>query len=137
MRKILFRGKQLQTGEWLYADFFVALNTHAPIAWKNSEGDFVFGNIIDRDTIGQYTGVEDKNGVKIFEGDIIQWMDICGTNSNYVTEELVGGVEFSEARGCFEVRTGFTACQANIIGWRCEVIGNIYDNPKLWEAQEW
>lgn len=127
MRKILFRGKakgdfKLQDGKWVIGSL---------IAEPENEG-YVIGSIlwvlaIDNGTIGQYTGLEDKNGKKIFEGDIVRvWKD------GELQDE--GVVVFGY--GSFEVRQnqkedGICLCFCYSEQMEFEIIGNIYDNPEL------
>lgn len=79
MREILFRGKRTDNGEWVKGFYVCVLDTHYIMTGKfdsltngiiNSEAYKV-----DPDTIGQFTGLTDENGVKIFEGDIVRYGD--------------------------------------------------------------
>ncbi len=96
---------------------------------------------VDPKTVCQYTGLTDKNGRKIFEGDIITYQhdnDDCPF-PNKDTKRRVGRVYFQEFRSCFAVaegRNGSDMINQDLFkyvqnGNRVEVIGNIFDNPEL------
>lgn len=119
MREIIFRGKDVNTKEWREGYFYTAANGAISIIGDGADGYQVY-----RQTVGQYTGRADKNGVKIFEGDIVRFQKyLCD-------KDFVGAIEFIDDL--------FYGCR---IGNRCygfididikkiEVVGNIYDNPE-------
>ena len=123
MREILFRGKRLDNGEWVYGSFcmdareqfnglcgvdgFIRLYDKAKGKMQTYE--------VDRETVGQYTGMKDKNGKRIFEGDILSLM----TGIPHV-------VRFEDGAFALE-NTAIPIRFAN----KFEIIGNIYDNPEL------
>ncbi len=131
MREILFRGKSLKNGTFAEGHYF-----------KNDNGTFIFtspyhANYLDIDimvkvnpkTVGQFTGVSDKNGAKIFEGDIVKQFFDFGFE---ITAESVfreGAFGLSARRGGTTEFTPF----ANICNCAFEVSGNIFDNPELLE----
>ena len=119
MREILFRGKRKTHNEWTCGDL-----VHCDdkiICISNLHGYFVH---IKPETVGQFTGLTDKNGKKIFEGDIV---DILTEN------EEIGFVAYDD--GGFLVKAnGFCVdFHANINGTDLEIIGNIHDNPEMLE----
>ena len=122
MREILFRGKDPVSGEWYYG-YYVKRN-------DGDRGSLILEDyylesyeIVKQETVGQYTGVKDKRGVKIFEDDIVKVYDV------YCNETVVGVVEFCD--GSFRIcDTDFTSYY-RWMDYEVEVIGNIYDNPEL------
>ncbi len=121
MREILFRGKRIDNGEWVKGFYVCVLDTHYIMTGKF---DSLTNGIInseaykdDPGTVGQFTGLEDKLGTKIFEGDVIDDLGI-----EYI---VVFDSDYAQFRGKFD---GWNA-EISHIASRCEVIGNIYDNP--------
>lgn len=121
MREIKFRGKTTK-GKWLYGDFIHQDKfNYAMIKQDNYKA------CVDEDTVGQYTGLKDKNGVEIYEGDIVNCYD-----RNFI-------VEFRKERGGFfpfACGDGCGCCEDEVISsygleTSAKVIGNIYDNPEL------
>ena len=117
MREILFRGKRIDNGEWVEGDF-VHL-PHGVVILANGYAN------IDPETVGQYTGLTDKNGVKIFEGDIITIPDSKKMG-------LPALIRYDYVRATYEVsRSGYNPLSLIDAREFYEVIGNIHDNPEL------
>lgn len=123
MREILFRGKRLDNGEWIQG-------YPCRYGWIGKEKDYIIPDYasalytaeIDPETIGQYTGLTDMNGRKIFEGDTV-W-------NNY--DEDYGKVEWDNDMAKFIITfPTFTVDFANVYGEELEIDGNVYDNPEL------
>ena len=123
MREILFRGKRVDNGTWAYGDLMYC-DDEMEIDSESHGGN---GGYIIPETVGQYTGLTDKNGTRVFEGDIL---------SGYL-DEL-----FPEEESRYEViwhdygwhirSNGLLDTPDN--DWlkeNFEVIGNIHDNPEL------
>lgn len=147
MREILFRGKRIDNGEWLEGWY------QPPVSGIHSDGrkedlgasiafvdycGFLEDAFIIPETVGQFTGLTDTYGEKVFEGDILCFTD---KNANY---EWIGRVEFGNPNA--EYNWGFQLVYINgvkpntdILLWFdmeetgafAEVIGNIHDNPEL------
>lgn len=123
MREILFRGKRIDNGEWVQG-------YPCRYGWIGKEKDYIIPDYasalytaeIDLETIGQYTGIVDKYGMKIFEGDIV-WNDY---------DNGKGKVEWDNDMAKFIITfSTFTIDFDNIYGDELDVIGNVYDNPEL------
>ena len=137
MREILFRGKRTDNGEWVYgyytnARYYLDKKEMHIIFEQDVEvyphSEFAGGEEVLPETVCQFTGLHDKNGRKIFEGDIVKY----STNK-------VGIINYGTA--CFSVQDTKSrnnpaldiifADYSNV-----EVIGNIYDNPELLEGRD-
>lgn len=128
MREILFRGiaktdgQRWKRGQWVFGDL-VRLQD------GNDGKPHIYGyGEVFPETVGQYTGICDKNGRKIFEGDIIVIRD-GGIVRNYVVEYEEGTTAYY-ANDCDEKVIGFKRL-VDENSDEYEVIGNIYDNPNL------
>ena len=136
MRDILFRAKRRDTGEWVYGD--VIQNAHTV---KIREHEAEINRIaksyeIDSDTLGQYTGLTDKNGKKIFEGDIVSGTAYSNTSIGvigWIPDIASFGIEYkSQHRAAWE-----NASILKLLAHRknsefvAEVIGNVFDDPEL------
>lgn len=138
MREILFRGKPLENlhGKFIYGSLGV-INTDLCAIYHCFEFKDDEMQLVDISTVGQYTGLTDKNGKKIFEGDIIKQIN------SYDKLEMTGFVRFSKSSQ-FVISHTYTEKEncykrgkkkAFAIKTNCEIIGNIYDNPELLEKQ--
>lgn len=118
MRDILFRGKRTDNGAWTSGYLFCFWES-AYLCWGMKNNVPVMEEVIP-ETVGQYTGLKDKNGTKIFDGDILRDDD---NEENGVVEFIDG--EFCVVFGNVETHGIYD------IACCCYVIGNIYDNPEL------
>ena len=136
MREILFRGKTYND-KWVQG-LLVQMDDHlTQIRKLGSDGIGYYDYSIVPSTVGQYTGLTDKNGKKIFEGDVLNLHDQIPMFDGYDTDEIVynGKVMYIKNQGMFVCEgnnDGNALCALNLD--KCEVIGNIYDNPELSEA---
>lgn len=132
MREILFRGKRTDNGEWIQGFYvFLGRENHCIFTGRL---DITRGSIgyeyfkVDPETVGQFTGLIDKNGIKIFEGDIIKTLE---TDSN--GEQRCFPV--IQSHGAFWLYDEWLDDKLDFLGSyeesALEVIGNIHDNPKL------
>ena len=130
-REILFRGKSIDTGEWLYGHLFnygltaptnvPCISVCVPTSWEEAYSLYA----VHTETIGQYTGLKDKDGNKIFEGDIV-----------LIGEKLKAKVIYYD--GAFRMQSEFspTPIDTTEMGYMMRefsvrVIGNIHDNSEL------
>lgn len=125
MREILFRGKRTNGGEWVEGVYFPPANIlisyqHELIDGVNTFMDFC----VIPETVGQYTGLTDENGKKIFEGDI---MPVWENGEKYLYKVVYCGDCFMLAMLDSEQGSYPLSIKHNI----SEVIGNITDNPEL------
>ena len=132
-REILFKGKRVEGGKWIYGylSFFYIDNPGKGRIFSPKE---VRSFDVISETVGQYTGLTDKNGVKIFEGDVIRHHYKNPAANGYTSDR---GVVKWDCKECFFYRTSLYGKDKTIsAGCIYEVIGNIYDNPELMEDKE-
>ena len=129
-REILFRGKIIELckyqGQWLEG-FFGSDNGKTFIAIQNENG--LNGYFCDSKTVGQYTGLTDKNGTRIFEGDIVKTSH--GGSTYYAKIEWDDG-SFWVTNHDIQMPSYISEVSKTYL----EVIGNIHDNPELLEVTE-
>lgn len=144
MREILFRAKrknwrELPEYEWWVEGYSVK---YQPCASKD---EWIYGIVptyasalyiieIDPETLCQYTGKSDEDGKKIFEGDIVGFIDLYSTESGYSEHNCIGEVGWSDEECCFYVTNRLSSESWEVLG-ECEVIGNIFDNPELLKGE--
>ncbi len=132
MREILFRGKRTDNGEWIEG-YYCNLGGNHPRVLKESIFIGKIGRVLEfknidviPETVGQYTGLTDKNGKKIFEGDIV----ITKTTSC----KFVGCILYSTEYVRFVCVTKSKMSYPMDSKFEYEIIGNIHDNPELFET---
>ena len=148
MKEIKFRGKRRDNGEWVYGvpyyynSIFYMLPLSNTFVYGELDGLFfgVIHNVIP-ETVGQYTGLKDKNGKEIYEGDIVEdimseasnsWGVITLEPTKWEGEPLIFGNEDAILYKGF-IDKGFIEL---INRGRIKIIGNIFDNPELLEEMK-
>ena len=140
MREILFRGKRIDNGNWVegfyvedpFCDRYEICDVNS-VTYHRED--------VYPSTVGQYTGLQDKNGKRIFEGDIVRYR--YETGKGHWNSDQLSVIEW-ENTGCFMRGIMGTNKYACATGWLVsiphgngkffEVIGNIHDNPELLEV---
>ena len=141
MREILFHGKRADSGEWVEGDLLQTRYHSGHIEYQIMPQTPVSSAYpVLSETVGQYTGLTDKNGVRIFEGDIVRLID--EHNEIEWTAVVVFGNPNSEYNWGWQLKAiGEFDGNKDILLWvdmeesgaYCEIIGNIHDNPELLE----
>lgn len=141
-REILFRGKMIDNGEWIEGffvqqkeKFYICSNLYQIMDGYSSKNGqhYGFGDFyeVDPETVCQYTGLTDKNGKKIYEGDILKRILLPTKRI-----ENVFRVKFVPVKSCFSA-IDLNGSDVTFISdyinsnYEIEVIGNIFDNPEL------
>ena len=133
-RTIKFRGKRLDNDEWVYGyyveDGFINICSH-------NEDDFLQYNIVDPDTVGQFTGLLDRNGKEVYEGDVVFWIATDtrgrgrGEQGAIFWDKHTMSWAIERDKPCVDGRPCIISRPFD--KKHLEVVGNIHDNPELME----
>lgn len=129
MREIIFRGKRIDTGEWIYGDLLHNVDVVKIREQEPNIQHCARSFVVIPETVGQYTGLTDKNGNRVFEGDIVYYDGSC---HKVVFESRNGTGYFGIAVGENETWGFGNSTPAYMMA----VVGNIYDNPELLDVTE-
>lgn len=135
MREILFKAKRIDNGEWIEGNHVYLENAHyiVPlyIEWNETEQrESPMFIRVDRKTLCQYTEFEDENKNRIWENDIVSFIDCSSTESGYVEHNCVGRIAWDCECACFRV-SGTLSAESWEVLQDCVIIGNVFDNPEL------
>lgn len=126
MREILFRGKTKHGGEWVYGGVCCSAGNTIIVSFSERILTTIEGKRVLPESVGQYTGLTDKNGKKIFEADI------CQTKGFPLIDDKPFVVEWNDDECSFYWRDVVGTDEFNIgVSQNTTIIGNIHDNPEL------
>lgn len=140
MREILFRGKRTDNGEWIEGAFCpkdcdspFAPMVDRPSIIKLDDPCSGYWFEVDAESVGQYTGLTDKNGKKIFEGDIVVYDNTpySAYGRRLTCEIIFRRCQWQGKYAEFEGGYYYALSADDFFGTKSEVIGNVYDNPEL------
>ena len=148
-REIEFRGQRADNKEWVYGFYYKRTYFYGDLSVKHyiivSNEDLGYDQALEYyevipETVGQYVGIKDKNGKKVYEGDIVY----CSYNNCEVVFGLYGVCDYKTVGFFMKVNEAlFTDEEDNFVYWgfedgdKIEVLGNVYENPELLDKIEY
>lgn len=156
-RESLFRGKSVETNEWVYGAYVLEKYSNTPYICCFEYGTFVTIKQVEvvPETVGEFTGMTDKNGTKIFEGDIVRTQPFLDRpdSAKRKSKQFLGIVKHIihtfKGNGFFPEQKYNSYWQVEIMEdtgkynhynwsrfWNCEVVGNKFNNPELMKEEE-
>ena len=132
MRTIKFRGKSIDDKEWLYGDLVSSADKKRFAILVNNKESYDECEV-SPETVGQFTGLMDKNDAEIYEGDILKW-----SNGRSYVVKFWEGMFYASVEECnYGILGGFPLhALTDYEDRRCEIVGNIFDNPELLKGGE-
>lgn len=130
-REILFKAKRTDNGEWVIGLPTVMWGQQHIMPMDNENKAYPY----DPETLCQYTGFSDEDGNKIFDGDIVGFLDYTSTENGYCEHGCRGQVVWDEETASFQVTERLSAESYEVLDRGCKVLGNIFDNPELLEQE--
>lgn len=119
----LFRGKRTDTGDWVEGVYMPAVDNDPPYIFRSPR--YAMGYEVDPDTVGECTGLKDKNGKLIFEGDVLDCKSGMYERCKVIFNEFCSAFQLM----CADGFSDFFIC--SIDHTHMEIIGNIHDNKEL------
>lgn len=132
--RYMLRAKRIDNGEWVEGYLVIYPSGKSEIHKKCVEPPDVLAIYeVDQSTICQCTGLCDENGKKIYESDIVGFIDYSSTENGYSEHYCRGQAAWDEETASFQVTERFSAENYEVLNRGCKVIGNIFDTPEMLE----